>query len=128
MLPKFEVSKVWNHLLAVKVGASRRVTVFTAVPTMYVKLIEEYEKSLAKSERIANYVKATCFQKIRLMMCGSAPLPQPVFEKWQQITGHRLLERYGMSEIGMALSNPLHGSRRPGTIANYSIVTTNYLF
>lgn len=113
MLPKFEAKKVWNHLLAVKTGTFKRITVFTGVPTMYVKLIEEYEKSL-NSERIINYVKATCSQNIRLMMCGSAPLPEPIFEKWQQITGHRLLERYGMSEIGMALSNPLHGERRPG--------------
>lgn len=36
-----------------------------------------------------------------------------VLEKWEAITGHRLLERYGMTEIGMALSNPLHGERRP---------------
>lgn len=48
------------------------------------------------------------------MMSGSAPLPITVFEKWEQITGHRLLERYGMSEIGMALSNPLNGIRKPG--------------
>lgn len=47
-------------------------------------------------------------------MCGSAPLTQTVFDKWEHITGHRLLERYGMSEIGMALSNPLRGLRRPG--------------
>lgn len=50
----------------------------------------------------------------RLMMCGSAPLPITVFEKWEQITGHQLLERYGMTEIGMALSNPLNGLRKPG--------------
>lgn len=48
------------------------------------------------------------------MVSGSAPLPEPVFSKWQSITGHQLLERYGMTEIGMALSNPLKGERRPG--------------
>ncbi|XP_065224561.1 malonate--CoA ligase ACSF3, mitochondrial [Planococcus citri] len=116
MLPKFEARKVWNYLLAVKIGAFRRITVFTGVPTMYVKLIEEYEKSLNTSDRVVSYVKASCSQKIRLMMCGSAPLPEPIFEKWEHITGHRLLERYGMSEMNMALSNPLHGERRPGFV------------
>ncbi len=47
-------------------------------------------------------------------MCGSAPLPNTIFEQWEQITGHRLLERYGMSEIGMALTNPYNGDRKPG--------------
>lgn len=50
----------------------------------------------------------------RLMVSGSAALPVPVLEKWKNITGHTLLERYGMTEIGMALSNPLHGVRVPG--------------
>lgn len=50
------------------------------------------------------------------MVSGSAPLPEPVFHKWHSITGHYLLERYGMTEIGMALSNPLNGERRPGTL------------
>ena len=48
------------------------------------------------------------------MVSGSSPLPTPLFEKWEKITGHRLLERYGMTETGMVLSNPLHGERKPG--------------
>lgn len=52
----------------------------------------------------------------RLMVSGSAALPLPVLEKWKNITGHTLLERYGMTEIGMALSNPLNvAARLPGT-------------
>jgi len=50
------------------------------------------------------------------MVSGSAPLPSTLFSRWEQITGHKLLERYGMSEIGMALSNPLNGERKPGHI------------
>lgn len=49
------------------------------------------------------------------MVSGSAALPLPVLERWQGITGHTLLERYGMTEIGMALSNPLTAARVPGT-------------
>jgi malonyl-CoA/methylmalonyl-CoA synthetase len=50
------------------------------------------------------------------MMSGSAALPVQTFERWRAITGHTLLERYGMTEIGMALSNPLVGERRPGFV------------
>jgi malonyl-CoA/methylmalonyl-CoA synthetase len=50
------------------------------------------------------------------MMSGSAALPVHVLQRWQAITGHTLLERYGMTEIGMALSNPLEGERRPGFV------------
>jgi malonyl-CoA/methylmalonyl-CoA synthetase len=50
------------------------------------------------------------------MMSGSAALPVSTLERWREISGHTLLERYGMTELGMALSNPLHGERRPGFV------------
>jgi malonyl-CoA/methylmalonyl-CoA synthetase len=60
------------------------------------------------------------------MVSGSAPLPEPVFHQWQSITGHKLLERYGMTEIGMALSNPIKGERRPGNkIERFNPMETN---
>ena len=46
-------------------------------------------------------------RKLRLMVSGSAALPMTVLERWREITGHTLLERYGMTEFGMGLSNPL---------------------
>lgn len=46
------------------------------------------------------------------MVSGSASLPEKVMEAWEQISGHKLLERYGMTEIGMGLTNPLHRERR----------------
>ena len=55
-------------------------------------------------------------------MSGSAALPQPVMERWEEITGHTLLERYGMTEIGMALTNPLKGKRTPGGFAKIQIL------
>jgi malonyl-CoA/methylmalonyl-CoA synthetase len=51
-----------------------------------------------------------------MVLSGSASLPVPVLERFEQISGHRLLERYGMTEIGMALTNPLHGERKPGFV------------
>jgi malonyl-CoA/methylmalonyl-CoA synthetase len=50
------------------------------------------------------------------MVSGSAALPVTVMEQWHQISGHYLLERYGMTEIGMAISNPYSGERRAGHI------------
>jgi malonyl-CoA/methylmalonyl-CoA synthetase len=56
------------------------------------------------------------FADMRLMISGSAALPASIHEQWTALTGQELLERYGMTEIGMALSNPLHGERRPGAV------------
>ena len=48
------------------------------------------------------------------MVSGSAALPEPIMNRWLEISGHTLLERYGMTEIGMALTNPLQGQRVAG--------------
>ena len=50
------------------------------------------------------------------MVSGSAALPVSVMEKWRSVSGHDLLERYGMTEIGMGISNPYVGERKPGFI------------
>ena len=50
------------------------------------------------------------------MVSGSAALPVRTLARWHALSGHTLLERYGMTEIGMGLSNPLHGERRPGSV------------
>ena len=105
-LPKFEVDLVWNRFI--KGG----LTLFMAVPTVYIKLIDTWEKAnQVKRKRMSEACK-----NMRLMVSGSAALPVHVFEKWKGISSHNLLERYGMTEIGMALSNPLHGERMPGTV------------
>ena len=87
-------------------------TVFMAVPTIYVKLIRAFEE--AGSEERERWAEG--FRAMRLMISGSAALPAATHETWTRLTGQRLLERYGMTEIGMGLSNPLHGERRPGAV------------
>jgi malonyl-CoA/methylmalonyl-CoA synthetase len=87
-------------------------TVFMAVPTIYVKLIEAVEKA-SESQRAA---VVAGFKNMRLMVSGSAALPASVHERWTALTGQELLERYGMTEIGMAISNLYHGERRPGAV------------
>jgi malonyl-CoA/methylmalonyl-CoA synthetase len=106
MLPSFDAERVWERL------SSGEITVFTAVPTIYSRLIAWWDAAPAELQRR----RADGIRGLRLMMSGSAALPVHVLERWRDITGHTLLERYGMTEIGMALSNPLHGERRPGTV------------
>ncbi|KAJ0056597.1 hypothetical protein NL108_010531, partial [Boleophthalmus pectinirostris] len=112
MLPEFHPQKVWERLLGSK---APRVNVFMAVPTIYSKLIQYYDQHFTQSH-VRDFVKAVCKERIRLMVCGSAALPLPTLQRWEEITGHTLLERYGMTEIGMALSNPLKGPRIPGAV------------
>lgn len=106
MLPKFEVEAVWQRICAAD------LTLLMAVPTIYVKLIAAWEQ--ADSDRRACMTHGCA--PMRLMVSGSAALPVSVLEKWQTVSGHFLLERYGMTEIGMALSNPLHGQRYAGYV------------
>lgn len=106
MLPKFDSSSVWSYLLNINMTTKERVNIFMGVPTMYGLLIKEYDNVFAKNARMCDYVKTHCKNKTRLMVSGSAPLPGTIFNRWHEITGHNLLERYGMTEIGMAVSNP----------------------
>jgi len=106
ILGAFEVEKV------VKAVFKNEYTVFTAVPTIYFSLIDKLE-SMNKKELDLTKEK---FKAMRLMMSGSAALAPEIHRKWNELTGQALLERYGMTEIGMALSNPLNGEKRPGSV------------
>eukprot|EP01028_Stygiella_incarcerata_P005945 TRINITY_DN2450_c0_g1_i1.p1 TRINITY_DN2450_c0_g1~~TRINITY_DN2450_c0_g1_i1.p1 ORF type:complete len:589 (+),score=136.23 TRINITY_DN2450_c0_g1_i1:89-1768(+) len=107
-MQKFNASKVWEHWMNTDEG----MTVFMAVPTIYGLLIRSFEgMGVDEQKRCKEGAK-----RLRLMVSGSAALPEPVWKKWKEITGHELLERYGMTEIGMALGNPLEGPREPGYV------------
>lgn len=108
MHEKFDPSAVWSKLLHVNTPTKYRISVFMAVPTIYSFLIAEYEKAFGKNDRMVEYIREFCEKNIRLMISGSAPLPTQVFNRWQRITSHKLLERYGMTETGMILSNPYY--------------------
>ncbi|KAH0619693.1 hypothetical protein JD844_000617 [Phrynosoma platyrhinos] len=112
MLPEFNAQMVWETFLNPQ---THRVNVFMAVPTIYAKLTEYYNQHYSQPH-VQDFIRAVCQNNIRLMVSGSAALPVPVLEGWRSITGHTLLERYGMTEIGMALSNPLHSPRVPGSV------------
>ena len=105
-LPKFDASTVWEII------KSGRLSLFMAVPTIYFKLIAYWDLALPEEQNVLSEAAS----KLRLMVSGSAALPVPVLEKWKKITGQTLLERYGMTEIGMGLSNSYRGERRPGHV------------
>jgi malonyl-CoA/methylmalonyl-CoA synthetase len=95
-LPKFDARKVMDCL--------PRSTVLMGVPTYYVRLLAEpdFDESLCAS--------------MRLFVSGSAPLLAETFHRFRQRTGHTILERYGMSETTMLVSNPYDGERIAGTV------------
>lgn len=106
MVAKFDPVLVWRRI------RHGDISVFMAVPTIYARLLEFWQaEAAAEREVLSERAKA-----LRLMVSGSAALPAPLFEAWERASGHRLLERYGMTEIGMALSNPYEGPRVPGRV------------
>ena len=86
----FDPQTVWRKL------ASGELTLFMAVPTIYAKLIAAFEAA----DPATQAAWSAGSRGMRLHVSGSAALPVPVLEQWESITGHRLLERYGMTEIG----------------------------
>lgn len=106
--PRFDPEATWDRL------SSGELTVFTAVPTIYHRLIQSWEAAPPEVQRS----RSNGCRALRVMMSGSAALPRQVLARWKDISVHVLLERYGMTEVGMALSNPLHGERRPGYVGS----------
>lgn len=106
LFSKFDIPKITDQIIA------GTYNVFMAVPTIYVKLIQYFDSV------DADRVKKICagFQAMRLNISGSAACPVKLFKQWQELTGQVLLERYGMTEIGMGISNPYHGERRAGFV------------
>ena len=95
----------FEHQTAADVFVEFRPTLFFGVPTVYVRL-------LGFAKDVAHEIGGL----MRLFVSGSAPLPAQVFEEFEALFGHRILERYGMSETIMNISNPYWGERRAGTI------------
>ncbi len=85
-------------------AALPRATMLMGVPTFYTRLLAE-----------PGFKRENC-KSIRLFVSGSAPLLLDTFNEFRELTGHTILERYGMSEAGMICSNPYDGERRGGTV------------
>ncbi len=95
-LPRFEPAAIVEQL--------PRASIFMGVPTMYVRLLDDVA-----------FDRKAC-AAMRLFVSGSAPLLTDTFRQFEERTGHRILERYGMSETAMLTSNPYDGNRMAGTV------------
>jgi malonyl-CoA/methylmalonyl-CoA synthetase len=95
----------FEHQTAVEQFLDFRPTLFFGVPTIYVRLLET---APAEARQIGS--------AMRLFVSGSAPLPAHVLEEFRTLFGHTILERYGMTETIMNISNPYVGERRPGSV------------
>lgn len=97
---------LWNNRFNAQavVRQLETATVFMGVPTYYTRLLAESGLS-----------RESC-KGMRMFISGSAPLLAETHSEFERRTGHRILERYGMSEAGMITSNPYHGERRAGTV------------
>lgn len=95
-LPGFDADAILEAMPA--------ATALMGVPTFYTRLLADNRLT---RERAAN---------MRLFISGSAPLLVDTHEQWEARTGHRILERYGMTETNMSTSNPYEGERRAGTV------------
>ena len=96
LLPRFDVDQV--------IASMPRATVFMGVPTFYTRLLAD-----------PRFGRDVCAH-MRLFVSGSAPMLEQTHHEFTERTGHRILERYGMTECGMSTSNPLDGARKPGTV------------
>jgi malonyl-CoA/methylmalonyl-CoA synthetase len=107
-MPGFDAEKVWERFM------EGGITLFMAVPTIYTRLISSWDAASPSRQKAMSEVCS----RMRLMVSGSAALPIGVLRKWKIISGHVLLERYGMTETGMILSNSLHEKRFPGHVGS----------
>jgi len=99
LIPKFEAGEVLKEI------DKHKVTLFPGVPTMYVA-INTYPK-------LPNYDLSS----VRACLSGAAPLPLEVQKTFEEITGGRLVEGYGLSEASpVTHANPIYGKRKIGTI------------
>jgi len=96
LLPKFDLDAIFRGL--------ETATAMMGVPTFYTRLLAD-----PRLDRAAT-------AGVRLFVSGSAPLLAETHRAWEAATGHRILERYGMTETNMNCSNPYEGERRPGTV------------
>lgn len=95
-LPKFDLDAI--------LGAMPSATALMGVPTFYTRLLDDPRLSKESTKNM------------RLFISGSAPLLAETHDRWTEQTGHKILERYGMTETNMNTSNPYDGARKPGTV------------
>ncbi len=96
MHEKFDPLRTWRTI------ESQKCTMLMGVPTIYQRLLHQWDRMEPKPD----------LSSMRVFISGSAPLLENLFNRFEQATGFRILERYGMTEAGMIASNPIQSERR----------------
>ena len=98
---KFEAKRI------IEAFRSQNASIFMGVPTMYHRILEWFINHPDDAEILSDG---------RLFTSGSAALPKADYNAFWRQTGHRIVERYGMTETMLTLSNPYRGKRKPGSV------------
>lgn len=119
-LPSAQPRLIWSKL-SESLNSPKPVSMLMAVPTVYMLLLEEMERaqlesSDSKQQSFSTEKAIQAARSLRVAISGSMACPVSILDRWQQLTSQRLLERYGMTELGMALTNSLHGERHFGYV------------
>lgn len=110
MMRQFDAEAWWDRVLD---SDQPDLSLFSAVPTVYAKLVRYFHDEMSPGEQ--QRARRAC-DAFRVMISGSMALPKATMDEWRDVSGHTLLERYGMTEVGMALTNPLVGERKTGHV------------
>lgn len=108
LMPKFNAELVWSKLL----DETNNINMFIGVPTIFSQLID-----YSSNKAMTNSVSAILRRKLRIIGSGSAPLNVKTYNDWFELTDYKILERYGMTEIGMALTNPFIETKHSRIVA-----------
>ena len=108
MHEKFDPAATWAAI------ESQRCTILMGVPTIYQRLIHQWEHMERKPD----------LSSMRVFISGSAPLLENLFNRFEEKTGFRILERYGMTEAGMIASNPIETDKRKARSVGYPLPGT----
>lgn len=101
MNENFDPLKVWQSI------EQNKCTLLMGVPTMYYRLLNQWELLREKPD----------IRSMRVFISGSAALSENLFNRFKKLVGHRILERYGMTEAGMITTNPIEEKeRKPGSV------------
>jgi malonyl-CoA/methylmalonyl-CoA synthetase len=103
----FDEVWMWDRWRDGAINPKRRLTFFSGVPTIYMRMRRRYQQVLSKlpAERLAEYIAGA--RQFRAMLCGTSALPQPINDFWTELLQKRIVQRYGGTEFGAVIKVPL---------------------
>jgi malonyl-CoA/methylmalonyl-CoA synthetase len=116
----FDEVWMWDRWRDGAMNPERRLTFFSGVPTIYMRMRKRYQQVLSKlpPARVAEYVAGA--RQFRAMLCGTSALPQPINDFWTELLQKRIVQRYGGTEFGAVIKVPLGSINIPdGSVGMY---------